>query len=132
MPGWLHIGAMARADLRLAKTGATNMGKGGQGWPQQLLLQWAGQNGVRARTRLRSIAPGLAVHASLHPGLDWRDNLGLRRQAVRQFASGSRCCAMDGAIYGAGDGNHPSGCRSVLLWMAGNSRAAWYGAAHGS
>ena len=47
--------------------------------------------------------------------------------------AGSRCSAMDamdGASHGAGDGNHTSGCRSVLLWMAGNSRAAWYGAAY--
>jgi len=74
---------MVPADLRLAKTGATNMDKEGQGWLQQLPLQRAGQNGVRARTRLRFIAPGLAVHASLHLALIWRSSLSLQQQAVR-------------------------------------------------
>ena len=32
--------------------------------------------------------------------------------------------AMDGVSHGAGDGNHPSGCRSVLLWTVSNSWVA--------
>jgi hypothetical protein len=38
--------------------------------------------------------------------------------------AGSRFCAVDGALSGAGDGNHPSGCCSVLHWTVSNSRAA--------